>query len=225
MVDEKITELAVIAVLDDTDLFPLVDDVGGTPITKAIAHSDFVSESIDQIEAALVGKKTVYISASFMAPSITNGCAVLSNSETTAGRPDLFFLGFDGSNVENAQFSYSFPKSWDNGTITYHIYWTTVAAGAGDVSWKLSAVAVSDDDTIDVVYGTAIEVVDAFIAVEDMHITEESTAVTIAGTPAQGDMVYFNIQRDPDDSNDDLVQDAKLLGIKVFYTADSLKDD
>ena len=60
-------------------------------------------------------------------------------------------------------------------------------AGAGTVSWNLKAVAVSDDDPIDVAYGTFQESEDTFILAEDEHIGPESAAITIAGTPAQGE--------------------------------------
>ncbi|KKN52896.1 hypothetical protein LCGC14_0607580 [marine sediment metagenome] len=225
MVDEKITELAVITALEDTDLFPMVDDVPGTPITKAIAHSDLVAESVDQILAALVGKKTVYIPASAMIPSVTGGCGVLVTTETAVNKPDISALPFADGSASHARFSFSFPKSWNLGTISYQAYWTGLVAGAGGVRWGLQAVAVSDDDTITVSYGTIIKVTDTFLAIDDQHIAVESAALTIGGTPAQGDMIYFDVQRSPADGADTRAAPADLLGIKLFYTVDTFKDD
>ena len=55
-----------------------------------------------------------------------------------------------------AQFQIAFPKSWNEGTITFQAYWTTTATDTDGVAWGLQGVAVSDNDTIDVAYGTTM---------------------------------------------------------------------
>ena len=142
------------------------------------------------------GKETIWVPAAAMRPTVSNGCAAITDAETTAGRPDVTHLAFDNTADEHAQFSIAFPKSWDEGTITFQAFWTGVAAGAGGVAWGLQGVAVSNDDTMDVAYGTAIVVTDTFIAIEDLHVTSESSAVTIAGTPAVDDTCFFRIFRE-----------------------------
>ena len=49
-------------------------------------------------------------------------------------------------------------------------------------------------------------------------------AVTIGGTPAVNDICYFRIFRDVSDSNDDMTEDARLIGIKIFFTTDASND-
>src|SRR5688572_12077492 len=44
MADQKITDLAAVTTLADTDLFEVVVDVGGTPTNKKIAASDVATE-------------------------------------------------------------------------------------------------------------------------------------------------------------------------------------
>lgn len=61
-----------------------------------------------------------------------------------------------------------------------------------------------------------MEVSDALIAADEVHITAESGAVTLAGGPAGGELVQFRLYRDA--VNDTLAQDARLLGVKVYYT-------
>ena len=74
-------------------------------------------------------------------------------------------------------------------------------------------------------FGTAVVVTDdALGAAEDLMVTAESGAVTIAGSPAAGDLCYFNIERDVSDANDDMAEDAKLIGIKLFYTVDDVHE-
>ena len=93
----------------------------------------------------------------------------------------------DKDTDEFAQFSIAMPKSWNEGTLTYQVYWTPGSTNTGDCIFGLQAVACADNDTIDVAYGTAVNVTDAGIgAVEDQQISSESGAVTVAGSPAAG---------------------------------------
>ena len=174
---------------------------------------------------AAVGKQTIWVPAAAMRPTSSNGCAAITDVETTSGKPDMQVLDFDASSEEHAQFQISFPKAWNEGTVTFQAYWTTTATDTDGVSWALQGVAVSDNDTIDATYGTAIVVDDdALGAAEDLMVTAESGAVTIAGTPAVGDLCFFRIFRDVSDSNDDMAEDARLIGVKVLFTTDGIND-
>jgi hypothetical protein len=134
-------------------------------------------------------------------------------------------LDFDASADEHAQFSVGFPKSWNLGTVTFQAFWTSTATDTDGVSWGLQGVSMPDNSTIDVVYGTAIVVDDACqSAAEELYVTAESTAVTIAGTPADDDLCYFRVFRDVSDANDTATEDARLIGIKLFFTTDANND-
>ena len=171
------------------------------------------------------GKETIFVPAAAMTPTASNGCASLTTAETTSGRPDMNVLDFDASSDEHAQFQIAFPKSWNEGTVTFQAFWTTTATDTDGVAWGLQGVAVSDNDTIDVAYGTAVVVTDdALSAAEDLCVTAESGAITIAGSPAAADMCFFRIFRDVSDANDDMAEDARLIGIKLFFTTDAAND-
>ena len=172
----------------------------------------------------VAGKESMWIPSLAMNPTVTNGCAAHVAVETTSGRPDMIVLDFDKDSDEFAQFSICFPKSWNEGTITYQAYWSGLAATTG-VAWSLDAVAISDNETIDVAFGTPVVVQDdAQGAVEEICASAESSAVTIAGSPAAGDLVFFRIGRDVSDSNDDMAGDARLHGVKIFFTTDAAND-
>ena len=174
---------------------------------------------------ATVGTQTAWIPACAMRPTKSNGCAAITDVETTAGRPDMQVLDFDATADEHAQFQISMPKSWNEGTVTFAVYWTTTATDTDGVAWGLQGVAVSDNDTIDVAYGTAVVVTDdALSAAEDLMVTATSSAVTIGGSPAAGDLCFFRIFRDVSDANDDMAEDARLIGVKVFFTTDAAND-
>lgn len=171
-------------------------------------------------------KQTVYIAASFMIPETTDGCAAISKIELTAGQPELFVLGFDGTTAEFAQFSFGFPKKWDKGTISFRVRWTSTAGDAAGAAWTLQAVAQANSNPIDVAFGSAVTVVDnADSASRDMYISSESGAVTIAGSPGDDEHVYFRIGRNPSHGSDDMGEDAELIGIDIFYLLEAESDD
>ena len=78
-------------------------------------------------------------------------------------------------------------------------------------------------ETIDVAYGTAVVVTDNSQGnAEELLVSAESGTVTIAGTPADDDLTYFRVGRDV--SGDAMSGDARLHGIKVFFTTDAAND-
>ena len=100
-----------------------------------------------------------------------------------------------------------------------------VTANTGGVSWALQGVAFADNNSIDTAYGTAIVVDDAEQgALEELNVTAESGAVTIAGSPGDNELVFFRFFRDVSDSNDNSSGDARLHGVKIFFTTDAAND-
>lgn len=170
-----------------------------------------------------IGKQTIWIPAAAMTARTTNGAAS-GTTESTTNKVMNKVLDFDQTTQEFAQFTVAFPKGWNEGTVTFIPYWTA-ASGTGGVTWGLAGVAVSDDDVIDAAFGTAQTSADTLIATTDVHVGPESSAITIAGTPAAGDIVYFQVNRTVADANDTLAADARLIGIKLIYTIDSNVDD
>src|SRR3990167_7139766 len=137
--------------------------------------------------ASSIGKQTIFVPAAAMKTTVSNGAASLASAETTAGRPDMIVLDFDATSDEHAQFQVAMPKGWNLSTVTFQGHWTVAAAVTPGVAIGLQCVSVSDSDTIDVAYGTAVVVTDdALNAAEDLSITAESSTVTCAGTPAAG---------------------------------------
>jgi len=171
------------------------------------------------------GIHTIWVPVAAMRPTLSNGCASITDVETTSGRPDMQVLDFDNSSDEHAQFQIGFPKSWNEGTVRYRIFWTSVATGATGVAWALQGVSVANDSTIDVAYGTAIVVPDDNIgAAEDCLVTDTSDTVTIASA-AVDTTTFFRIFRDVSNANDDMTEDARLIGVQIFYTTDAVNDD
>jgi hypothetical protein len=172
----------------------------------------------------IAGKETMWVPAAAMYGPTTNP-ADAAQVETTATRPDLKVFDFDASTQQYTQFTVAMPKSWNEGTLTYQVYWSPSTTNTGDAIFGLQAVACADSDTIDVAYGTAIEVTDAGIGtVEDQQITSESSAMTVAGSPAAGEQTYFQLFRKAADGSDTFTGECRVLGVKVFFTTDAAND-
>jgi len=214
--DIVIKDAGTIGSASDTDAIAIASN-GVVNFTQA--------PTVSSAAVKTAGKETIFVPAAAMTPTVTNGCAGLASAETTSGRPDMNVLDFDASSDEHAQFQVAFPKSWNEGTVTFQAFWTTTATDTDGVAWGLQGVAVSDNDTIDVAYGSAVVVTDdALGAAEDLCVTAESGAITLAGSPAAGDMSFFRIFRDVSDGNDDMAEDARLIGIKLLFTTDAAND-
>ena len=172
----------------------------------------------------IAGLETMWVPASAMYGATTNPAEAVQ-VETTAVRPDMKVLDFDAATDEFAQFSVAFPKSWNEGTVTYQVYWTPSNTDTGNCIFGLQGVAVGDGDTIDVAYGTAVNITDAGIGtIEDQQVSAVSTAVTIAGSPAVDQQTYFQLFRDANAGTDTFTGDARVLGIKRFFTTDAAND-
>ena len=172
----------------------------------------------------IAGTETIFVPAQAMFSTTTNG-AEAAAVETTALRPELKVLDFDASTRENAQFSIAMPKSWNLSTITYQVFWSPSNTDTGDAIFGLEGVSTSEGDTADVAFGTPTEVTDAGIGtVEDVQMTAVSGTVAIGGSPADNDYTFFQLYRDAADGSDDFTGDARVMGIKLFYTTDAAND-
>lgn len=168
------------------------------------------------------GKHTIWMPAAAMTARTTNGAAA-GTTETTTNKVMRKSLDFDTATQEYAQFTVAMPKSWNEGTFTFQALWTATG-GSGGVAWSLQAVAAGDGDALDAAFGTAQTVTDTLGTASAVHQTAESASITAAGSPAENDLVIFQISRAVSDGADTLAQDALLLGVRLFYTINAGSD-
>ena len=181
-------------------------------------------DSVRYEQVLLVGKHTIGLPSSGMLPATTSGPAI-GHVETSNNKQNYKTLDFDASADEYAHFQIALPKSYGLGTVSFQAWWTTAATGTTGIALGLQAVGVADGDTIDASWGTAVVVTDnAQSAAGDVLVTAESGAITIAGTPADDDLMFFRIFRDVSDANDDMTEDLRLIKIKLFITLDAGTD-
>lgn len=172
---------------------------------------------------AAIGKNETWIGARNMTARAANGAG---SATRDSGSNDVTqpVFDFDTSADEFAQFEWAPPKRWDAGTVTARVYWTNDAGLTTEtVRFTLAGVAISNDDLLNATFGTAVNITDTWIAQADLHISDESGLITIGGTPAIADLVMFQLARDV--SEDNLTGDARVLGVKLFWTANATSDD
>ena len=117
------------------------------------------------------------------------------------------------------------PSFWNEGTVTFQVYWTSETTDTDGVVWGLAGVALANDNSLNTAFGTEVVVADANIGTaKELHITAASGNVTIAGSPAAGELCYFDIARVVANGSDTAAEDAKLIGVKIFYTVDDVHE-
>lgn len=162
------------------------------------------------------GSTILWIGAGEMIPRVTTGCSI-NSLESTTNKINYDVLEFDAATAQYAQFSRVMPSNWNAGTIAFKPHWTA-ASGSGDVVWGLQARAFANDDAIDQAFGTAQTSTDTLTVAADLDIGPASSAITIAGSPANGQLVIFQIYRDASAGGDTLGTVAQLIGIEITFS-------
>jgi hypothetical protein len=201
--------------LADADLIVVDDGAGGTNKKCAVSRfKTYLDTKTDYDQ--------IWIPAGAMTPSVTDGASADSYEYPTNDVTHDVML-FQGVTADTfSEFSIVMPPSWNRGVLKAKIYWAPGHADADVdeyVSFYLGAVAISNDDTLDVAIGTTQTMIDQHIADNDMHITAASADITVGGTPALGDMIHFKLGRDYDyaGAGSAMDVDARVLGVMIQY--------
>lgn len=212
---KKISELTAISVIDSAnDLLEIVD------VSEADADAN-KNITIDQIASQITSGITyIWVPATGMTPAVTSGCDFVKRIEISSTTPNLHVLDFDNTVEEFAQFDIVMPDEWDLGTVTFQAVWTAATGGTTGVAIALEGVARGDNEAWSTAYGSEVVVTDdAQTGAHEVYFTPESTAVTIGGTPAADNVVSFQVTRVVGNGNDDLAEDMRLIGIRIYWTA------
>lgn len=200
------------------ELATTAEAVTGTDTARAVTPAGLAAAAIYQ------GKHTIWVPATAMVARTTNGAAS-GTAEMSTNKNMVKTLDFDTSTQEFAQFEIAMPKSWDEGTVTFQPVWSHASTSTNfGVVWALQGVATSDDDAMDVAFGTEQTSTDTGGTTNDRYIGPESSAITIGGTPAEGDVVQFQIKRNVSDGSDTMAIDARLHGVKLYITLNAKTD-
>ena len=200
---------------DEIDLTATAIDINGT--------AD-ISGTLTNATAAVkvAGVETIYVPAAAMYPETTGGSSVLTQVELSNG-PELSVLDFAADADDHAQFSVIFPKSWNEGTVTFQAFFTVTGTNTGTVAWGLAGLSRADNADLNTAFGTAVVAAAKAHSgtSNDLDIANVSGAVTIANAAADC-YTFFRVLRDV--SADSQTGAARLMGIKLFFTTDAKND-
>jgi hypothetical protein len=168
------------------------------------------------------GRETHPIPASEWCPTITNGCG---RSYTELATNDLISdtLDFDTTTQQFATAIWCPPKKYNGGTITFRVkHRMPNSATTETVDYALSGAFIRNNDAADATLGTAVVVTDTWLADENEHVSPESTAVTLAGTYAEGCKVALKLQRNV--AGDNAAGDTLVEAVEIFWTSNAGTD-
>lgn len=173
-----------------------------------------------EVGTTLTETEEISIPAGAFTSSTTNGAEITSR-ETTTNKNNYTYAGFDTTTSESVWFSWTPPNNWNAGTVKAVLKWTNTAGLTTEtIDFDLAAVALANDDPLDVAVGTAVSITDTWIAQNDEHISAQSSAMTIAGSPAAGERVNFKLSRDV--ASDDMTGDVDIVEIILEYTVNDI---
>ena len=155
------------------------------------------------------------ILAGELIPRVTTGGGI-DGEELTTNKVNIDYIAFDPATIEFAQYGCPWPGSYTTFTATF--YWTG-ASGSGAVRLRASAVCCADDAALDAAQGTVQGVTDTYLAAADAHKSAATSAITPAGTVADGNWTVFEFSRDPTHGDDNYSVDCRVKGIRLEFAA------
>jgi len=221
---DTVGALAHLALIADGNV-----DIDGLVVTLDAATSIELEAATNVAGAvkstgAVTGRnyRTMYIDAGGMVPAVTNGAIANTEEMHATNFTTLDFLSFSTSTEQYADFKMVMPEQYNNGTIKAKFYWKPADAEASvSVVWGIKAYAATDSDALtgaSGVWGTEQVIEDVSLnTVDDLHISATTPAITIAGTPAEGKLVFVRVFRKVAASDDDYADAAELLGVNLQY--------
>jgi|TARA_R110000765_G_scaffold117784_1_gene211740 hypothetical protein len=167
--------------------------------------------------------RTIYVDAGGMVPAATNGAVASTEEMHATNFTTLDYLTFSTTQEQYADFKLVMPEQYNHGTIKVKFYWKPADAEASvSVVWGIKSYAATDSDALtgaSGVWGTEQVIEDVSLnTVNDLHISATTPALTIAGTPAEGKLVFFRVFRKVAAAADDYADAAELLGVNIQYT-------
>lgn len=169
----------------------------------------------------IAGRHTIWLPKGSWIPRTTDGPAN-GLIELVTNDMMLDTWDFDQTTLEAIQSSVFMLKSWDASTVTAQFIWTA-AAGAGAVVWGLRGKTLANDEALDQASGVAQAITDTFIVANDLHISIETSAVTLTGAGKE-ELAVLEVFRDAANVADTLTADALLIGVVLYITLDAEDD-
>jgi len=184
--------------------------LGGVGITNTV-----VVGSPDQITVDI----TNHIKSIAPGVSPVGGCSITEEA-LAANKPTDFYVTCTDADADQVNFSWPSPDSWTAGTVTVEIHAVNInASPSGNLVMHCSGDSVGNDDVIPNQTTTGQQAATITFATQYdlMHAT--TSAITLNGTPAAGDVVFMHCDIDATLTTTTQMTDVRIMPRpKVEYT-------
>jgi len=133
-------------------------------------------------------------------------------------------LDFAADADDFCQFTVAFPKSWNEGTVTFQPFWTVTGTNTGTAVWNLTGISVDDNYAINSGYPSiAATGAKAHSGTSnDLNVSAESGGLTITNASVDS-VTYFKLSLDTSSSSQ--TGTVRLIGLKMFYDINAGNDE
>jgi hypothetical protein len=160
----------------------------------------------------------IVLSAAGGWPSITAGSASPIQTQTGTNTINYYYAAFVDGSTTSLNWALAMPSDYNGGTVTATFYWLAATVSTNSVVWGMNGRSFGDNEAIDQALGTVQTVTDANNGSNVVNISAATAAITLAGTPAAGEYVQFEAERQGGAGGDTLAVDANLLQVRITYT-------
>lgn len=149
----------------------------------------------------------------------TTGGAGSGQKETTTNKINYDTIDFDDTAEESCYVSFTMPVSYDGGRVQVKASFSHVSGASGTgVALGVKGRSFADNEALDQACGAEVYITKSIAhIIGDQAFTDWSSLMTLAGTPAGGEKVYFEVARKVGDASDDMVGDLTLADLVIRY--------
>lgn len=179
-------------------------------VTFTIGIYNTLRDNLAAIYAALA---TGYLPLTVLQAIVPdNNAAAVGQGPELANGVNYAWAEFSHSAAARLQWIIPMPTDWDGGTITAIIGWTCTGTAGGTIKWILKGYRIGDNATLNATLGTLGSITDTFQAANYLHVTAESSALTIGGS---GNLILLELIRDY--ANDTDTDPVRFVNIRLKY--------
>jgi hypothetical protein len=128
---------------------------------------------------------------------------------------------FADAATQATRFSISLPDLWDKSTVKLRLYVTsngTNVATTTNLVWGVKAGSMSPGEALtNAVFGTQVFVTNGLSTVGNVMQVFTTPAITVGGSPATGDSLWFDISRQGSNASDTWTNTVFLLKARLQY--------
>lgn len=169
-------------------------------------------------------KRTIVLSGAGGWPSTTSGATGPIKTEMSTNKDNYQLIQFNPAATAYCEWTVAMPDNYDGDTVTAQFYWTLNDTTGSAVVWQLAGASVADNESLDIAFGTSQSVTDSHnSAAYKLDVSAATPPITLAGTPAGGELVQFRVKRAAG-VGADTAATAYLLAVKLEYGVNAYSD-